>query len=176
MITNKINNITNNFYSDEWYTTQETVEKMYNLLNITKENPIILCPFDTDKSLFVQYAINKGYKVIYNIRDFLDKDVTYDFDYIITNPPFSIKDEVIERCLEYGVPTMLVLPMDTIGGVKRHSMFKNFKSYPSIYVPTRRTNYVDENGEKRKGSCFHSIYMYFNNFDHSSITLESEGF
>ena len=30
----KKNNITNNFYSDEWYTSKETVEFMYKLINI----------------------------------------------------------------------------------------------------------------------------------------------
>ena len=93
---------------------------------------------------------------------------------MITNPPFSIKDDVIERCLEYGKPTMLVLPMDSLGGVKRHSLFKSFKSFPKVYIPTRRVNYVDVNGVKRKGACFHSIYMYFNHFSSSSIMLECE--
>ena len=31
---NKINNITKNYYSDEWFTSRETVEFMYKLLNI----------------------------------------------------------------------------------------------------------------------------------------------
>ena len=30
----KINNITKNYYSDEWFTSRETVEFMYKLLNI----------------------------------------------------------------------------------------------------------------------------------------------
>lgn len=30
----KINNITKNFYSDEWFTSKETVEFMYKLLKI----------------------------------------------------------------------------------------------------------------------------------------------
>ena len=90
----KVNNITNNFYSDEWYTEVETVKKMYDLLGV-KGGATVLCPFDTDKSLYVQYGMECGYNVIYNIRDFLDRDVTYEFDFVITNPPFSIKDDVI---------------------------------------------------------------------------------
>lgn len=101
----------------------------------------VLCPFDTDKSLYVQYGIECGYNVIYNIRDFLDRDVTYEFDFVITNPPFSIKDDVIERCLEYGKPTMLVLPMDSLGGVKRHSLFKSFKSFPKVYINGKKSFY-----------------------------------
>lgn len=30
----KVNNITKNFYSDEWYTSEETVKFMYKLLNV----------------------------------------------------------------------------------------------------------------------------------------------
>lgn len=30
----KVNNITNNFYSDEWYTEIDTVKKMYDLLDV----------------------------------------------------------------------------------------------------------------------------------------------
>ena len=33
----KINNITKNYYSDEWFTSRETVEFMYRLLKIPRE-------------------------------------------------------------------------------------------------------------------------------------------
>lgn len=32
----KVNNITNNFYSDEWYTEIDTVKKMYGLLGVER--------------------------------------------------------------------------------------------------------------------------------------------
>ena len=41
---------------------------------------------------------------------------TYDFDYLITNPPYSNKDEIIARCIESGKPCVLVLPIDALGG------------------------------------------------------------
>ena len=34
----KVNNITNNFYSDEWYTEIDTVKKMYDLLGVEGDN------------------------------------------------------------------------------------------------------------------------------------------
>nr|DAP29801.1 MAG TPA: hypothetical protein [Bacteriophage sp.] len=34
----KVNNITNNFYSDEWYTEIDTVKKMYGLLGVEGGN------------------------------------------------------------------------------------------------------------------------------------------
>lgn len=114
MINNKINNVTDQFYSDEWYTERYVVEEMYSLLN-PREGSTILCPFDSENSEFVKYAKENNYNVIYDIRDFCS-DNKYKCDYIITNPPFSIKDDVIEYCLKYKVSTCLVLPLDSLGG------------------------------------------------------------
>lgn len=172
MINNKINIITNQFYSDEWYTERRIVNEMYSILN-PKNGSTILCPFDTDKSEFVKYAKDNGFNVIYGIRDFCSNKV-YDCDYIITNPPFSIKDAVIKRALDYGKRTCLVLPLDSIGGVKRHELFKEYESYPYIYVPKKRINYIGSDLETKKGACFHSVYMVLDNFKSSKIKLESE--
>lgn len=117
MINNKINNVTDQFYSDEWYTERYIVEEMYSLLN-PKEGSTILCPFDSENSEFVKYAKENNYNVIYGMRDFCDDNKIYDCDYIITNPPFSIKDDVIERALKYKIRTCFVLPLDSLGGGK----------------------------------------------------------
>ena len=122
----KLNNILGNTYSDEWYTSKETVKFMYKLLNIKnfereRESITIMCPYDTENSYFVKIAKEMGYKVIYNIRDFLYKD--YEYDYLITNPPFSIKDLVLEKCIKDKKRCCLVLPIATLSGVKRHKLF-----------------------------------------------------
>lgn len=78
-----LNNITNNYYSDEWYTDIETVDKMIELLN-PLPNSKILCPFDTEGSNFVVRLKEMGHKVIYGISDFLENS-EYEYDYIITN-------------------------------------------------------------------------------------------
>ena len=79
------NNITKSDYSDEWFTDQSTVDLVVSLLN---PSGLICCPFDSSKSLFVKSAnlIGKG---IYGMTDWLEAD--YDYDYLMTNPPFSIK-------------------------------------------------------------------------------------
>ena len=123
-----LNGITKNVYSDEWYTGQETVDIAIKLLN-PEPNSLILCPFDSDKSLFVK--------------------------------TLSIKDKVIKKVFEYGLKTVLIMPIDALGGVKRHEMYKEY-GYPSVYVPSRRIAYYDEAGQLRKGSSFHSVIMTFN--------------
>jgi hypothetical protein len=109
----KINNITNNNYSDEWYTDQNTVDLMYHLFRDYTKG-VGMFPFDTEKSKFVSTC--NGEK-IHSIQDFLESD--YEYDFIITNPPFSIKDKVIEKCVKDAKPTCLILPLDSLGGGKK---------------------------------------------------------
>lgn len=110
-----LNNITGNEYSDEWYTDRETVEKMLKVFPC-KKDAVVLCPFDSDKSKFVEILQELGHKVIYGIHDFMNKD--YEFDAVYTNPPFSIKTEVIDRCIATGKKCTLILPLDVMGGGK----------------------------------------------------------
>lgn len=100
--------------SDEWYTPLETVKTMLEIFPPPKGARVLL-PFDTDKSNFTK-AITQDYDpfAIYGITDFLTNQ--YEFDYLITNPPYSNKDEIIARCIETGKPCVLVLPIDTLGG------------------------------------------------------------
>ena len=157
-----LNGITKNLYSDEWYTSQETVDIAIKLLN-PDPNSLILCPFDSAHSLFVKTLEAAEHTVIYGINDFIDGQFRL-CDYIITNPPFSIKDKVINKVYEYGVKSVLIMPIDALGGVKRHEMYREY-GYPSVYIPSRRIVYYDEAGELRKGSSFHSVIMSFNQGD-----------
>ena len=163
-----INNITNNFYSDEWYTSEATAKLAIEKLKIGR-GKIILCPFDSEKSEFVK-QLQKENTVLFGMRDFLETN--YKCDYIITNPPFSIKNEVIEKCIEYSVPTLLILPLDSLGGVKRHDLYN--KSKISVYVPTRRIGYFNEENKLKKGASFHSIFLMLNTTEKNKIEFEFE--
>jgi hypothetical protein len=155
----KINNITNNFYSDEWYTDQATVDTCLAILQPTSGSTV-MCPFDSEESIFVKTLILQGFKVIFGIEDYLS-NTHYEFDYLVTNPPFSIKDLVIEKTYEYGKKSVLILPLDSLGGVKRHELYRKY-GYPDIYIPTRRISYYDKNWKKKTGSNFHSVIITFN--------------
>ena len=149
------NNITKKDYSDEWFTDQSTVDLVVSLLNPSGS---ICCPFDSSKSLFVKSANLIG-KAIYGMTDWLEVD--YDYDYLMTNPPFSIKDLVIEKVIRIGKPSALVLPLDSVGGVRRHQIYAKGQ-YPAVYIPTRRINNYDAKGVKRKGAYFHIVILLFN--------------
>jgi hypothetical protein len=156
------NNITGNIYSDEWYTTQDVVDIAIKLLD-PEPNSLILCPFDSEDSLFVKTLEAMEHTVIYGIDDFIQGQFRL-CDYIITNPPFSIKDKVIQKVYEYGVKSVLVMPLDALGGVKRHNMYKEY-GYPSVYIPSRRISYIGAEENVIKGPSFHSIILSFNQGD-----------
>lgn len=83
---------------DEYYTTKEEVEYLFNELINFKQlyNKIIYCPFDNNESEFVIYLKDNkekiGYKeLIYTSDDFRGhEDIFIKADFIISNPPFSL--------------------------------------------------------------------------------------
>jgi hypothetical protein len=169
MNSKKLNNITNNTYSDEWYTDQKTVDLCWELLGV-KPNEIICCPFDSEDSLFVKKAISNGNPVLYGMNDFVGS-THYVFDKLVTNPPFSIKDSVIQSVYGYGKPAALILPLDSLGGVKRHGMYAKYGE-PTVYLPTKRISYFDQTWQKRQGSNFHSVVALFNHSEKPGIIWE----
>ena len=156
--------------TDEWYTDQDIVDKCLEILD-APQGSTILCPFDSDESKFVQTLKAQGFKVIYGITDFIDSEQDYECDYIVTNPPFSLKDQIIERVFKYGKRTVLVLPLDTMGGKARRKLFKEYE-FPQIYVPEGRVSYYDQTWIKRTQSNFHSVIMTFNHKAESKLDWE----
>lgn len=55
--------------------------------------------------------------------DFLKQKPDFNFDTIVTNPPYSKKDKFIRRCYEYNLPFALLLPLTTLEGRARGKMF-----------------------------------------------------
>lgn len=162
----KMNSISINRYkgdlTDEWYTPVNVVFKMLKEFPPNKGDTII-CPFDTESSNFVKILKEQGYHVIYGITDFMEK--IYEFDYLITNPPFSEKDNVIARCIEIGKPSVLILPVEALGGVKRHKLYAKTKL--GVYIPTRRINYISIDGKQKKSVAHHSIFIKLNNHENT---------
>lgn len=77
--------------------------------------------------------------------DFLtDKIWQRDADAIVTNPPYSLKDEFLERCYDLGKPFALLLPLTTFDSKKRRLLFKKH-GIEIIFLP-KRVNFETPNG------------------------------
>lgn len=140
---------------DELYTPSYAVEPM--LKYIPRDVHTIWCPCDTEDSKIFQSLESNGYKVYCTHidwgHDFLKYNLLHDdYDMIITNPPFSIKDKIIKRCYDLGKPFALLLPLTALEGQKRGEMWD--KGGIGVVVLDNR---VDYNG---KGSCWYNTSWF----------------
>ena len=112
--------------ADEVLTPYYAVEP---ILEYIPKDKIIWCPFDKEWSAFVQLLTQNGNKVIYSHidegKDFFEYEPE-EYDIIVPNPPFSCKDDVLERCYELNKPFMLLLPANAIQGKFRVNLFEKY--------------------------------------------------
>lgn len=95
---------------DEYYTPKILVEP---ILKYIKPNSTIWCPFDVEESEFVILLKEAGHNVIYSHiwlgQDFFEYEPNIEYDYIISNPPFTRKLEVFERLYSLNKPFAMVM-------------------------------------------------------------------
>lgn len=78
------------------------------------------------------------------------------FDCIITNPPFSLKDEFIERAYQLGKPFAFLLPLTTFEGRKRQKLFAEHGV--EVLFFNKRINFQTPSG-KDGGSWFMTAWF-----------------
>lgn len=104
---------TNSFQlKDEYYTPKVLVEP---ILKYIDKDKVVWCPFDTEHSEFVLALKEKNIKVIYSHllynQDFFNYEPKEHYDYIISNPPFSLKLKVFERLYRLNKPFAMICPL-----------------------------------------------------------------
>lgn len=95
---------------DEYYTPPILVEP---ILKYLRPHSTVWCPFDTEDSEFVIHLKNAGHKVIYSHiwygQDFFEYEPSESYDYIISNPPFTLKLKVLERLYKLNKPFAMIM-------------------------------------------------------------------
>lgn len=111
------------------------------------------------KGNLTRYLELKGFKVIgtdiINGYDFL-KWKPEKFDCIVTNPPYSKKQQFLERCYELEKPFALLLPLTTFETQKRQRLLSKL-GIEVIFLP-KRINFETPNG-KGNGSWFATAWF-----------------
>ena len=78
--------------------------------------------------LLFRHSSGGGYKVIRSHidegKDFFEYEPDH-WDIMISNPPFSKKDKVLERAFSFNKPFALLLPANSIQGKARFKIFQN---------------------------------------------------
>lgn len=95
--------------NDECYTPRYAVEP---LLKYLPKYKTIQCPFDKEDSEFVKLLKENGFNVIYTHIDLGQDFYEYEpekWDIIVSNPPFTNKRKIFERCLNFNKPFALLM-------------------------------------------------------------------
>ena len=98
------------------------------------------CPFDTEESIFVKMLRDHGCCAIpthiHNGQDFFTEEGP-EPDFIISNPPYSLKAEVFERLFSLGYPfAMLVGVVGIFESQRRFGMFRD-NEFEIMYLNLR---------------------------------------
>jgi len=142
----------------------EVYTPFYAVLPIIKYLPkdkIIWLPFDEEWSAFYQLLKENGFQVVRSSlkegRDFFVYKPKK-FDIIVSNPPFSRKDDVLERMKSLGKPFMLLLPLASLQGKRRYECFK--EGIQLLAFDSRVDYHTRQDFENYKpGNYYASVYF-----------------
>lgn len=144
--------------SDEYFTPAYAVCPIIKRL---KPGAVVWCPFDTADSAYVKVFTRHGFHVIYSHiltgQDFFHTEVP-ECDYIISNPPYSLKNQVLKRLYEIGKPfAMLINFQGIFDSRERFKLFKEHRVEMLWLSP--RVNYIGTDGNPSRGAPFQSGYL-----------------
>lgn len=147
--------------NDEFFTPLYAVKPVFKYM---RSGAKLWCPFDTEDSWFVKYALSLGFEVvathINNGQDFFKTEVPAGTEYMVSNPPYSCKGEVLQRCFDLKVPfAMLVGVVGLFESKKRFEMFRD-NSFEIMYFDKRVSYFQDYADQKPSlNPPFSSVYV-----------------
>lgn len=168
--------------SDETYTPAYAIKPLIKYIEQymqrnQKEMLTIWCPFDLKASKYVEVLSSiPKVKVIYTHIDtgenFFYYEPKEDYDIIISNPPFSCKDDILKRLYELNKPYAMLLPIPTLQGQTR---FPYLKDIQYLGFDKRINYYRDATMTKTQdGVSFGSCYICKNFLPKDLIIEELE--
>lgn len=143
--------------ADDFQTPEQALEVLYPFLN--KEWIIWECA--EGRGNLTRAFTGKGWSVcgsdILLGKDFLSWQPNQ-FDVVITNPPYSLKEKFLERCYSLGKPFALLMPLTALESEKRQKMFREHGI--QLIIPNKRYNFETPSG-KGGGSWFATAWFTF---------------
>lgn len=129
-----------------------------------------------DAEMFSIDLIDRGHPGIY-VADFLKYETSKKFDYVVTNPPYSLGKEFAEKSLSLlkdGGKLAMFMKIQFLEGEKRRQFYKD-NPPKIIYVFTKRMatfnngSEVDENGKPWATTMCHAWFVWEKGFTGESV-------
>ena len=121
--------------SDNYETTKEAFDLLFKYIKIDKDKKV-WAPFYCE-GLINQYEF--PFEMIHTDTDFFDTNIRFDF--IVDNPPFSCKMEVIRRCIKLNKSFCLLMPVDTLERKYISTLFRD-RDF-TIIIPKKRYKFIN---------------------------------
>ncbi|HDU1244396.1 TPA: sugar-phosphate nucleotidyltransferase [Listeria monocytogenes] len=149
---------------DHVATPRYVVEDIYSLIDIESFKSLWF-PFNHYDSLFKLRAeeLNLKYKATHifdNVgNDFFTTEPPIDCDLMISNPPFSQQNEIIERSFqlidEKKIKSFaLLLPLSTLETEKRANIFAQYSDKLAILIFKKRIKFLGHKTSFNRGCCW----------------------
>lgn len=143
---------------DEMYTPYYLAQAIVKYID---PSLTVWCPFDKEWSAYVNLLKENGNRVIYTHIDNGEDFFNYEpcgYDIIVSNPPFSKKDEILKRLYELDKPFAILLPLNSL---QRKSIIECYKKGIQLLSFDLRAgfHYVDSMDKPKEGTPFASAYF-----------------
>jgi len=143
------------FKKDDDYETGEKIWKMI-LPYLQPYNTIYEPFFCTGKSgeIFTKF----GFDCIHKDEDFFLHYNDYEYDIIISNPPFSIKKKIFDMLREIDKPFIMIVPVSTMTKQFFRDKYKN--EDVTILIPPKRMQF-DKKGVELSRCWFDCVFICY---------------
>jgi hypothetical protein len=137
---------------DEWFTPKSAWESVAHLI---RKDKVIYEPFYGDGSSG-KYLTELGFEVIHKPLDFFEQ-TNFDYDVIVSNPPFSKKIAIFKHLAKLDKPFILLVPVSIL---TKQYLKKYFKDKVQIIIPKSRIHFL-KNGLAGTGCWFDTIFIAY---------------
>ena len=137
---------------DSYMTPKEVWESIAHLL--PKDKVIYECFYGDGKS--GEYLTELGFQVEHHDIDFFT-DPSFNYDILVSNPPYSCKPKVFKRLAEIDKPFMMLVPVSTM---TKKFLKTYFQDKIQIVIPKSRIHFV-KNSVQTKASWFDTLWICY---------------
>jgi len=112
----------------------------------------------------ISCARNMGYQAIGTDicykweQDFFEIKPEFHWDIIVTNPPFSLKTEFLERAASFGKPFCFLMNLSSLSTAKRQKIFQD--NWLQLVLLDKRISFIVD-GIQTKGAWFDTAWFTF---------------